>query len=118
MAPFASPEWIDELARAAADVAVDPGIRLTVEQRIIGEAASTWHVTIADGVVRVVPGSAPEAEVTLTSSFETAAAIHGGRLSAQRAFLDGALRIGGDLRVLIAHRSALAGVAPLLGGVT
>lgn len=118
MAPFASPEWIDDLARAAADVAVDPGIRLTVEQHLTGEAASTWHVTIADGVVRIAAGAAPEAEISLTSSFATAAAIHEGRLSAQRAFLDGDLRIGGDLQTLIAHRGALAGVAQLLGGIT
>lgn len=100
---------------AASNATVDPDLRLTVEQRITGDSPVTWHVAFADGVARVVAGPADDAAVTLTSSFETANDIHAGRLSAQRAFLDGALRIGGDLDILISHRRALAEVAELLG---
>jgi len=115
VATFASPEWIEHLAHAASKTTTDPALRLTVEQRIIGDSPVTWHVTFADGAVRVAAGTADDAAVTLTSSFETANAIHAGRLSAQRAFLDGALQIGGDLDTLISHRRALAEVADLLG---
>ncbi|MEZ5245953.1 MAG: SCP2 sterol-binding domain-containing protein [Acidimicrobiales bacterium] len=115
MAAFASQEWIDDLTRAAAGATIDADIRLTIEQRITGPSPISWHVAFADGVARVAAGPAADPSVTLTSSFETAAAIHAGRLSAQRAFLDGALRIGGDLDVLISHRGALDEIAELLG---
>ena len=118
MADFASPEWIEHIADVADTARVDPALTLTVEQQLTGAEPRAWHFTFADGRVRVAAGQADEATITLTSSMATATAIHAGELSAQRAFLDGALQIGGDLNALIAHRRALAEVAALLGPAT
>ena len=112
MAAFASPAWIESLDEAAASASVDRGLRLTIEQRITGVEPAVWHFVFADGGVTATEGSVSEPTITLTSSLPVAAAIHSGDLSPQRAFLDGDLQIGGDLRVLIETRRALAAFQP------
>lgn len=106
------------MAQAARDVEVDRRVDLVIEQRLTGDESTAWHITLGDGHVQVTEGRAAEPTITLTSSFDTAVEIQSGRLSAQRAFLDGALRIGGDLQVLITHRSVLADIAALLSPAT
>lgn len=111
MADFASPAWIAELQRAASSASVDPDIRLVVEQRITGPEPVVWHLDIADGAVTVHEGGAEAPTVSLSSTAPVAAAIHAGRLSPQRAFLDGDLRIGGDIDALLERRDEMAAVA-------
>lgn len=106
------------MAQAARDVEVDPTVDLVIEQQLTGDEPTAWHITLVEGHVQVTAGRADDPTITLTSSFDTAGEIQAGRLSAQRAFLDGALRIGGDLQVLITHRSVLADIAALLSPAT
>lgn len=115
MAAFASLAWINSLSDAAASASVDPTLRITIEQRISGTDDAAWHFEFADGAVTAKAGAAAQPTITLSSSLAVAAAIHAGELSPQRAFLDGDLRIGGDLNALIANRHALAEVATILG---
>ncbi len=114
MAAFASPEWIEALGRAAAEATVDPEVSITIEQRITGTNPIAWHFVFGDGSVHAVAGGAAQPTIVLTSSRETAVAIHAGTLSAQRAFLDGDFQIGGDLTALITQRAALTDVAVLM----
>ena len=118
MAEFASSEWIEQLAEAALVVEVDPAVTLVVEQVVTRDEPTAWHITLGEGRVQVTEGRSDDPTITLTSSFATAVEIQAGRLSPQRAFLDGALRIGGDLQALIAHRSVLADIAALLSPAT
>lgn len=118
MADFATAEWIDDLAARAARVEVDAGLRIIVEQRIIDETPSAWSVSVADGRVQVTEGENPAADLRLTSDRATAEDIHAGRRSAQRAFLDGDLQIGGDVSELIAHRRAFDTVTAVVADVT
>jgi putative sterol carrier protein len=62
-------------------------------------------------------GPAPRVDLRLTTDYPTAAAIAAGDLAAQRAFVEGRLRVGGDLSLLIAHQRALAAVEDALAGV-
>ena len=116
MADFATPKWIDALAHRAATVDAPPGVALTIEQYIDGECA--WHCVIREGRIRVVPGPATDPTATLSTSHAAATAIERGELSAQRAFLDGNLRIGGDIGTLIEHRAALAALAEVMAPTT
>lgn len=104
------------MGRAAEHVTVDPELSITVEQRL--DEGVAWHFVFADGTVRVAPGETEEPDIVLTSSLEIALAIHAGKLSAQRAFLDGDLRIGGDITTLIEQRAALSEVAELMAAAT
>lgn len=105
---------MEHLTRAADSVAVDPELLLTIEHRLTGPEPAAWHFTIADGRIGVGTGPTSAPAITVATSRETAAAIHAGEKSAQRAFLDGDLRIGGDLNLLIQHRRVLDDVAEQL----
>ncbi len=113
MAEFLSDDWFDSIAARAAATVADPEIRLTLQQTVDNDPPITWHTVIANGVVSIQRGAAEAADVRLVSDAVTAERIHAGSLSAQRAFLDGHLRIGGDLAALMAAREALATISLL-----
>jgi hypothetical protein len=106
MARFLSPEWFGEAARpAAASGSDDRTVDLVVEQVVTetpyGEIR--YQVVVAAGSPRIVaPGdrSLP-ADLTFTSSWDTAVGIASGRLSAQRALMEGRLRVQGNLSLAI-----------------
>ena len=108
MAAFLSPEWLQELADAAAVLdGLDPDVRLTVEQ-VVDDVR--WSMRLAGGRLSVVPGAADDADVRLTTDRSTAAAVARGELAAADAVAAGRLRIGGDLSALLRAAPALAGL--------
>ncbi|MFT5203020.1 MAG: hypothetical protein ACI9C1_002417 [Candidatus Aldehydirespiratoraceae bacterium] len=115
MAAFASPEWIAELDVQAQAARVPADFAIVIEQRVDDVS---WHFVIADGRVRVLTGSAENPTIMLSSDQATAEAIQRGELSAQRAFLDGAFRIGGDVNALMTHRPLLTTLGELLTAAT
>jgi hypothetical protein len=112
---FASPEWIAELDVQAQAVSVPADLAIVIEQHV---DAVSWHFVIADGRVRVLAGPSENPTVRLSSDRATAEAIQRGELSAQRAFLDGAFRIGGDVNALMTHRPLLTTLGELLAATT
>jgi SCP-2 sterol transfer family len=120
---YLSPDWIGAAGRAlAADDrlgAALAGVTLTVEQVVAGgpDGDVTWHLAIADGKVALGAGPAPRADLRLSTDYATAAQVAAGELAAQRAFVEGRLRVGGDLSLLILHPRALAAVDDALAPV-
>jgi putative sterol carrier protein len=114
MVAFLSEEWVAALHDAAADDdalrALTASLSLTVEQEVTGGPSGDvrYHVVIDHGRVAVIPGPADEPTVRFSQDHETASSIALGHGSAQRAFMTGRLRVGGDLRMLLAHREVLA----------
>ncbi|MDH5520446.1 MAG: hypothetical protein OEZ14_07930, partial [Acidimicrobiia bacterium] len=53
--------------------------------------------------------------VTLTMSYAIASAIARAEIGAQRAFLDGEVRLGGDTTALLGHQAQLAEIEDRLG---
>jgi putative sterol carrier protein len=113
---YLSPEWMEAAGRALAG---DPrlaeatkGVRLTLEQAVDAGSAGEirWHIVIDDGRVTLAEGRAARFDVRISTSFDTAAQIAAGLLAAQRAFVDGRLRVGGDLTVLVAHQRTLGSI--------
>lgn len=104
-------EWIAWLQRSLADAQLDNTVRLTIEHRVKRSNGSEfrWHVRVADGIATATAGSASDGDSLLifTSEYETARAIASGEESAQRAFLEGRLRVDGDVRLLIKARPTL-----------
>ena len=114
MLTFLSDEWIGALHEAAS---TDAGlaerthdVSLTIEQEVTGapQGDVRYHMSFEHGTVAVTPGPAPSATVRFHQDYATAASIAMGQGSAQRAFMTGRLRVGGDLRVLLAHGDVLA----------
>jgi putative sterol carrier protein len=101
-----SPQWVAALNERAALVTVlDESILVVVQQTVDDNA---WFVSIAHGVMSVEWGHATDPTATLTQSRETAEAIVSGDLNAQQAFLDGRVRLTGDVTALIAAKPYLA----------
>lgn len=110
---FLSTEWVAALDEAASALEVDDDLAIVIEQRVrTGPTAEViWHMRVAAGTVRFAPGPAPEADIRLSCSQATALAMAQGRMSAPRAFLDGRLRLDGDVSVMMDARAGLEAVA-------
>jgi SCP-2 sterol transfer family len=120
---YLSPDWMEAARLAVAgDASVcgaTSGIRLTVEHVVTGGPRGTirWHIIIDDGAVALAAGQAVEPDLRFTTDYGTAAEIAAGELGAQRAFVEGRLRVGGDLGALIRHQKALSTIDDALAGV-
>ena len=105
---FLSPAWIAALAAIAAELDVEPG----GAQLHVGHAITTaagvvrYGIEIANGRMAVTSGEG--ADVTITSDFATAWALHCGELDAQSAFRAGRLRVRGDISRLAAAADLVA----------
>ena len=111
---FLSDEWIAALDHAVSHdetlASLTADLSLVIEQEVTGGPLGDvrYHVTFDHGTVSVTPGPAAAPTVRFLQDHETAAAIALGTGSAQRAFMTGRLRVGGDLRVLLDHTAVLA----------
>jgi putative sterol carrier protein len=99
--------------------AVLAGITLTVGQTVEDgpDGTVSWHIAISDGAAELVPGPAEKPDLRFTTTYDTAAGIASGALAAQRAFVEGRLRVGGDLSLLITHQRAIAALDDALAPV-
>ena len=105
MAKWLSQEWLDENTRLAQSQPERPGASARLQYVITGstsgDVAYYWIVT--DGhLVENRLGVLDDAEVTLTESFEDAMAIQKGDLDANAAFMQGRIKVTGDIARLMA----------------
>jgi SCP-2 sterol transfer family protein len=120
LAGFLTDAWLDDLEAAAQRAQVETKGGLVVQQ-VIPDGPDGHEVAfalvLADGRTRVVRGRVPDPDLTFTQDLATAEAIHRGELSAQAAFMQGRLRLGGDLRAVIDRAAELAAVDDLFASV-
>ena len=120
MARFLTNAWLDDLDEAAraADV---PTTSPLVLQQIVPDGPEghevAYALVVAGGRLRVERGRVTEPDLTFTQDRATAEAIHRGELSAQAAFMQGRLRLGGDLRAVIDRAGELEAIGDVLGSV-
>jgi hypothetical protein len=122
VAEFLSDAWIEELDRAGA--AVDTALDLRLDQVVTGVPGGDlrYRLTIDHGRLRVHrPSCAPDvdtdADVTLTTSFDTAVELATGRRNASDAFAAGLVHFRGDLTLLQAATATLGSLAEALVAV-
>lgn len=60
-----------------------------------------YYVKIGEGTAEVSLGELPDAEATLTQSYDVAAALSKGELNGQQAFMQGKLKISGNMMKLM-----------------
>jgi len=109
---FLGDDWLEEMTAAAgADAAPENRARpsLVVQQVVSGAPGGERAYVIEVGrPLRFRPGRADECDVWLTEDYETAVALAQGSLSAGDAFMQGRMRIGGDLAAAVSAAEALA----------
>ncbi len=120
MAGFLPDQWFDELDAAARGTHVAGDLRLVIQQVVPDGpdgAAIVYSVSVADGAITVRRGRADAPDVTFTQDRATAEAIHRGELSAQTAFIEGRLRLDGDLRAVIEQAGSIADIDDVLAAL-
>lgn len=112
---YLSDDWLE-----AANVAIrsmEPlADKVVVSFKILDtdSAEESYVLELGPGPVRFHRDTS-NAELTLTMERSVAVAIALGQSSAQRAFLDGDLRVGGDVRILLGNSKALGMAGDHLG---
>jgi predicted lipid carrier protein YhbT len=119
VAEHLTPEWLAALAAAGARATVPDHVQLVVQQVVVDDDGTevAYVVRVEGGRIAVEPGRSEDAQVTFTQDRATAAAIAAGSLSAQAAFLDGRLRVGGDLSLVLSGARDLAVLDDVFAGV-
>jgi hypothetical protein len=123
MARFLSDEWMSAVRDAlngSDDIrSATKGVELTIQQVVTGtDAGETKYWTkLSDGAVDGGLGDAPAADVTITQDYETAAAMNKGELNAQAAFMQGKLKVTGNMGKLLQHQGAMQALFPVLSSV-
>jgi SCP-2 sterol transfer family len=105
VAEFLSPEWIAELDAAVAAAPLSrTDMTLTIEQRVLDPPGPqdevSYHLVIEPIGTRVSLGTAASPDVTVTTDYETARALHEGRTTAQHALISGRYKVRGRLTAL------------------
>lgn len=116
MAPVGSDAWIAALADAVAARAAPVAGPAIVIQQELTDSGAAWYVELGPDGARVGAGRHPAPDVTFRQDAATAAAVNGGRLSAQAAFLDGRLRVQGEVGRLPSAAAALAALPSVPAG--
>lgn len=66
-----------------------------------------YYLKTAAGQATVALGTVDSPDVTVSQSYDTAAAISKGELNTQTAFMTGKLKVSGNLAKLMMHQSAI-----------
>ncbi|MEX0768680.1 MAG: SCP2 sterol-binding domain-containing protein [Microthrixaceae bacterium] len=120
MAQYLSEEWLEQTAAAlAADTAfteaiADVDLSILYEVTASPTGKTVYCIRMDHGVTSLVPGPAKDAHVSFGMDYDTAAAIAQGQVSAQAAFMQGRLKLGGDPTILIRQHAAIDGFSDAL----
>ena len=105
MVKYLSPEWMALTKELAADFPETPGATARLQYVITGgpDGEVRYHHVIDNGhTVEHALGDDPEAEVTLTSSYEDKMKVDKGELDANAAFMQGRVKITGNIAKVMA----------------
>ncbi|MFM7062749.1 MAG: SCP2 sterol-binding domain-containing protein [Actinomycetes bacterium] len=117
MVKYLSDEWLERAAAALGSAPVPDDAEMVVQYEVSGggNGKVRYVLKVEGGTATIVPGKQPDAPVTFTLDYDTAVAVVTGELSAQVAFMQGRMKLAGDVRVLIDGAAALAAVHDTLG---
>ncbi|HVL64824.1 MAG TPA: SCP2 sterol-binding domain-containing protein [Actinomycetota bacterium] len=104
---FLSEEWANEITNAlnsSDEFKSAAGGKSAKIQQVVTDAPdgeSKYYFKLEGDTAEVSLGELTDAEATITQNYETAAAISKGELNAQNAFMQGKLKISGNMMKLM-----------------
>ena len=122
--PFLSPEWFAAVSKIQAEHAEEAKAQLGATKLAMNQVVTdippdgttkNFHMKIEDGAIDWGEGDLEGADVTLTLDFETAKAVlvGGDPQAGMQAFMQGKIKIAGDMTKLMAMQG---GAGPGAGG--
>ncbi|HVC26006.1 MAG TPA: SCP2 sterol-binding domain-containing protein [Acidimicrobiales bacterium] len=105
MAKWLTQEWLDESTALAVSQPERPGASARLQYVITdgpGDDVSYYWIVVDGRLVENRLGVLADAEVILTESYDDAQAIQRGELDANVAFMQGRIKVGGDVAKLMA----------------
>jgi predicted lipid carrier protein YhbT len=105
MSKWLSPEWFDETRAMAADQPDRPGASARMQYEVTGgpDGEVKYYWVLEDGHLRESAlGVLADAEVTLTTLWSDAVAIQKGELDANAAFMQGRVKVAGNMGKVLA----------------
>jgi putative sterol carrier protein len=100
MPKYLSQEWMETAKSLAQDFPETPGASVRMQQVVTGgpEGDVKYYTVIENGkTVEQTLGEDPQAEVTLTNSYDDAVKIMKGELDANAAFMQGRVKVTGNM---------------------
>lgn len=104
MATFLSDEWLAAGAREGGALPATPDVSIRLQQVVTGgpDGEVRYVTVIEDGrTVEQRAGVDPDADVTITTTWADAVAIHTGELDINAGFMQGRVKVGGDMAKLL-----------------
>ncbi|MGH9183709.1 MAG: SCP2 sterol-binding domain-containing protein [Acidimicrobiales bacterium] len=104
MPEYLSAEWMELAQELAQDLPETPGATVRVQQVITGgpEGDVRYYMVIENGrTLEQRRGDDPHAEATLTTSYEDALKVAKGELDENAAFMQGRVKITGNMAKII-----------------
>src|SRR5439155_26540803 len=120
MAKFLTQEWADGVLSAMNDSddvrGAIKGVQLCIQQVVTGapDGEVKYWTKFSDGKVEGALGEASDADVTITQDYDTAVAMNKGELNAQAAFMQGKLKVTGNMGKLLQNQGAMQSLGPVL----
>ena len=84
---------------------VDLGLQFNVTDAPDGEI--DYYLTVGDGVAVLALGALEDADASVGSDYETAAAIAKGELNVQMAFMTGKIKVGGNMAKVMMYQGLI-----------
>ena len=84
---------------------VDLGLQFEVTDAPTGSI--DYYLTVGDGVATLALGTLDDADASVSSDYETAAAIAKGELNVQMAFMTGKIKVGGNMAKVMMYQSLI-----------
>jgi alkyl sulfatase BDS1-like metallo-beta-lactamase superfamily hydrolase len=84
---------------------IDMGMQFHVTDAPEGDI--DFFLTVGDGAAEMAAGALDDADVTITSTHETALAMFKGDLNTQMAFMTGKIKVAGNMAVLMMNQGVI-----------
>ena len=84
---------------------IDMGLQFQVTEGPSGDI--DYYRTVADGTATMATGELEGADVSISSTYETAAAMFTGELNTQMAFMTGKIKVAGNMAVLMMNQGVI-----------
>ncbi len=104
MAKYLSQEWLDETRAMAADQPERPGVSVRLNYVVSGspEGEINYYSVLENGrLLESRRGSLPDAEVTLTTTWDDSVSVAKGELDMNAAFMQGKVKVTGNMAKLM-----------------